>query len=208
MLKKFLEYTIISEKFEYTVSPNDINDGDGVEADVLSGNSEFADEHMTRSSVDRYIDQIERATKETVVGVSGESDETDSDLTFKISDSNTINIHHIYHPHNSKILISIRNGNNTWEKSYITNSDNNNFDYSGEDGEHDMIKDIYTENGLIEEEYDEPTHEIKLPQELFGNDPYFSYDSDERNDQKMVSFESEEAAQMWIDSLKITVIKN
>ena len=63
---------------------------------------------------------------------------------------------------------------------------------------------MYMEEGLIEINY---THEIRLPVELFSNDPYFHYDSDERTDQHFVSFESEEAAQKWIQSLKIITKK-
>jgi hypothetical protein len=71
-----------------------------------------------------------------------------------------------------------------------------------EDSVYHMINDIYRENGLIEISY---THEIKLPQELYSNDPYFHYDSDESNDQHIVYFESEEAAQAWINSLKVVI---
>ena len=71
-----------------------------------------------------------------------------------------------------------------------------------EDPIYHMVKDMYKENNLIEIQY---THEIRLPKELFSNEPYFHYDSDERNDQHIVYFESEEAAEAWINSLRVVI---
>ena len=169
----------------------------------------YTDTEMQRSIADSYIDQIERATKSTVTLVEGSVSETDCDLYFELEDGVGITIEVIYDPSGGLTKVSINNGSISVEKSfgkierYGSNQYGKNKEYEDKENLiYHMVKDMYKENGLIEVNY---THEIRLPRELFSNDPYFHYDSDERNDQHIVYFESEEAAEAWINSLKIVV---
>ena len=170
---------------------------------------EYTSPEMQKSIVKDYVYQIERATKSKVTLVEGKVSETDCDLIIELEDGVSISIEVIYDPSGGLTKVSVNEGSNRYEKSfgriqrYGSNQYGKNKEYEDmEDSVYHMIKDIYRENGLIEVSY---THEIKLPQELYSNDPYFHYDSDESNDQHIVYFESEEAAQAWINSLKVVI---
>jgi hypothetical protein len=183
----------LKENLEYSVGSDDSG-----EYDVYSGNPEWANNDLTRSVVDGYMHQIERATKIKVTSVEGEANESDSDLSFGLEDGNIIDVKYVYHPYKGKMSVTLRTSNydRLGEKSY---SEDSGSEYYGEDDVYRMVKDLYMENDLIEINY---THQITLPKELFSNDPYHAYDSDE-NDNHYVYFESEEAAQQWIKSLRI-----
>ena len=171
---------------------------------------EYTSVEMQESIVDHYIEQIERATKSKVTIAEGSVSETDSDLYFELEDGVSINIEVIYDmPSGGLTKVSINHESNRYEKSfgstrrYGSTEYGKNREYENmEDPIYHMVNDMYKENGLIEISY---THEIRLPEEFFSNDPYFHYDSDESNDQHIVYFESEEAAQNWINSLKISI---
>jgi hypothetical protein len=191
MIKKFEQY--IKENLEYTVGHNESEE----EMDVYSGKPEYASEQITRSVVDGYIHKVESATGDKVVSVEGYADETDSNLSFELDSRLYIDIEYIFHPYRSKIHVTVSDENHSVIERVSGNDTDNDV--------HDMIKDIYIKHGLKDINY---THEIRLPQELFSNDPYFTYDSlEDEQDRKVVSFESEEAAQAWINSLKIDIIK-
>lgn len=171
---------------------------------------EYTSQEMQKSIVKHYVDQIERATKSKVTLVEGKVSETDSDLYFELEDGVSINIEVIYDmPSGGLTKVFVNERGNRYEKSfgsarkYGSNEYGKNKEYEDmEEPIYHIINDIYRENELIEINY---THEIRLPQELFGNDPYFHYDSDESNDQHIVYFENEEAAQAWINSLKVVI---
>jgi hypothetical protein len=169
----------------------------------------YTDPEIQRSIADNYIDQIERATKSSVKLVEGSLSETDCDLYFELEDGVSVTIEVIYAPYGGLTKVSINDGTNRYEKSfgkierYGSNEYGKNKEYEDvDDPIYHMVNDLYREHGLIEISY---THEIKLPKELFSNDPYFHYDSDDKGDQHVVYFESEEAAQAWINSLKIYI---
>lgn len=161
-----------------------------------------------------YIDQIERATGSKVKEVGGTVSESDCDLWFYLEDDIEIRVNYKYHPNGGLMKVMVGDQGNEVERSYGKANKWGNEYETGKNPEYEglntgedvykMVKDMYRELGLGEINY---THEINLPRELFGNDPYFSYDSDEKTDQIYVSFESEEAAKSWIESLKIQIIQ-
>jgi len=199
MIKKYNEYHV-NEGLEFTVGDND---SEGV--DVFSGEPQFADEQITRDIVKSYIDQVERATNANVIEVQGECTESDSDLKFKLDDNNTIEVTYEFHPFTPKTTVKV----DGFDSKSFGKGNKSSYDYDEkeskydrDDGVHDMVRDIYMDNNILEIE---PTHKIDLPDELFGNDPYFFYDSDEQTDKRSVYFESEEAAQAWIKMLRISI---
>ena len=164
---------------------------------------------MQKNIANYYINKIERATKSKVTLVEGSLSETDCDLYFELDSGVSVSIEIVYAPYGGLTKVSINDGSNRSEKSFgkIEKYGNNvygkNKEYENmDDPIYHMVNDMYRENGLIEISY---THEIRLPKELFSNDPYFHYDSDESSDQHIVYFENEEAAQNWINSLKISI---
>jgi hypothetical protein len=165
------------------------------------------DPEMQKSIADSYIEQIERATGSKVALAEGSVSETDCDLYFDLEDGASIGIEVIYAPYGGLTKVSVSDRSSRYEKSFgkISRFGGNEYgkDKHYEDMEepiYHMVRDIYRENGMAEIPY---THEIRLPEELFGNDPYFHYDSDEKG-RHSVYFESEEAAKAWIASLKIS----
>jgi len=169
---------------------------------------EYTDESTQKTIVDGIIREIEDATGEGVTEVYGDVTETDSELTFTLSDGVDIYFRYIYHGFEIGLteVKVLKDGRSKGEKSWGKSPSGR----RGEDSEYldldsgrdiyQAVKDIYLESGLKEITY---THEIKLPKELFSNSPYFHYDSDESTDQQSVYFENEEAAQNWIKSLRI-----
>lgn len=161
-----------------------------------------------------YIKQIERATKAKVLEVDGKISEVNVEISIKLDDQTTIDIVSDYTPYDPYLKVSAyKNNQLIGEKSYgkgkgyILQSGNysvgkNNEYKEYEEDVYHMVKDIYFENGLIESE---PTHKIDLPQELFHNDPYFQYQTND-DDTITVYFEGEEAAEDWIKRLKISKI--
>ena len=194
IMRRIISYSSwINEGVSYDLTPDD-----------------YTSQKMQKSIVDLYIEQIERATKSKVIMVEGSVSETDCDLYFELEEGVSIKIEVIYDmPSGGLTKVSINHGSNRYEKSFGSARIYGSSVY-GKDKEYEniddpvyhMINDMYKENELIEISY---THEIRLPEELFSNDPYFHYDSDESNDQYIVYFESEEAAQNWINSLKISI---
>jgi len=168
----------------------------------------YTSNEQQKSIVDYYISDIERATGTKVVTVEGSVSETDCDLYFELEDGISVDIEVIYAPYGGLTKVFINDGNNRYERSfgsierYGSNEYGKNKEYEDMDNPiYHMVNDMYREYGLIEISY---THKIRLPRELFGNSPYFHYDSDEEKDQHVVYFENEEAAQAWINSLKIS----
>ena len=158
-----------------------------------------------------YITQIEKASQAKVIEINGSVSESDCELYFTLSDDIEIIVEYIFHPAGGLLKVSLTGDGLDMKKS-IGKANSYNGDYTlGEDDEYNkfdqtevvyqMVKDMYKEGDLVEINY---THTISLPKELFNNDPYFTYDSDEKTDQMFVSFESEEAAKDWIESLKIS----
>jgi len=181
---KIKKWNNFNEELKYVVG----NNGSDEDIDVFSGDPKWSDDEITRSVVDGYIDQIERATGAKVTSVEGEANESDSKLYFELDDDNSINITYVYHPFSGKMTVDVLDvGTKSYGGKGVVKKDDK---YNVPDDVYLMIKDIYAENGL-----DEPSHKIDLPKELFGNDPYFEYRSDEQTDQTTVYFESEKAAQ-------------
>lgn len=153
-----------------------------------------------------YIRQIERATKAKVLEVDGKISETDVDISIKLDDETTIDIVSDYTPYDPYFKVSAyKNNQLIGEKSYgkgIYSVGKNNEYKEYEEDVYQMVRDIYLENGLIETK---PTHKIDLPQELFHNDPYFEYQTND-DDTITVYFEGEEAAEDWIKRLKVSKI--
>lgn len=191
MIKKFEQF---NENIKYNLDKDDYINSD-------------EQKHIT----ELYITQIEKASQAKVIEINGGVSETDCELYFTLSDDIEIIVEYIFHPSGGLLKVSLTGDGLNMKKS-IGKANSHNGDYTlGEDDEYNkfeqtevvyqMVKDMYKEGDLIEINY---THTISLPKELFGNDPYFTYDSDEKTDQMFVSFESEEAAKDWIESLKIS----
>jgi hypothetical protein len=191
MIKKFEQF---NENIEYNLDKDDYINSD-------------EQKHIT----ELYITQIEKASQAKVIEINGSVSESDCELYFTLSDDIEIIVEYIFHPAGGLLKVSLTGDGLDMKKS-IGKANSNNGDYTlGEDDEYNkfdqtevvyqMVKDMYKEGDLVEINY---THKISLPKELFGNDPYFTYDSDEKTDQMFVSFESEEAAKDWIESLKIS----
>jgi hypothetical protein len=191
MIKKFEQF---NENIEYNLDKDDYINSD-------------EQKHIT----ELYITQIEKASQAKVIEINGSVSESDCELYFTLSDDIEIIVEYIFHPAGGLLKVSLT-GDGLDIKKSIGKANSHNGDYTlGEDDEYNkfeqtevvyqMVKDMYKEGDLVEINY---THKISLPKELFGNDPYFTYDSDEKTDQMFVSFESEEAAKDWIESLKIS----
>lgn len=191
MIKKFEQF---NENIEYNLDKDDYINSD-------------EQKHIT----ELYITQIEKASQAKVIEINGSVSEADCELYFTLSDDIEIIVEYIFHPAGGLLKVSLTGDGLDMKKS-IGKANSHNGDYTlGEDDEYNkfdqtevvyqMVKDMYKEGDLVEINY---THKISLPKELFSNDPYFTYDSDEKTDQMFVSFESEEAAKDWIESLKIS----
>jgi hypothetical protein len=85
---KIKKWNNFNEELKYVVG----NNGSDEDIDVFSGDPKWSDDEITRSVVDGYIDQIERATGAKVTSVEGEANESDSKLYFELDDDNSINI--------------------------------------------------------------------------------------------------------------------
>jgi hypothetical protein len=204
---KIKKWNNFNEDLKYVVGNNDTEDHD---IDVFSGDPEWSDDVITRSIVDNYIRQIEDATGAKVIRVEGEANDSDSKLYFELDDDNDVYVTYMENNRGGQMVVEVH-GNfkgGVAKKSYGDKNKKSDNKYKVEDDVYHMIKDIYIENNLIEPDKIEPSYKIDLPRELFGNEPYFSYHSDERTDQTTVYFESEESAQDWINSLKITKNNN
>ena len=191
MIKKFEQF---NENIEYNLDKDD-----------------YINLDEQKNITELYITQIEKASQAKVIEINGSVSESDCELYFTLSDDIEIIVEYIFHPAGGLLKVSLT-GDGLDIKKSIGKANSHNGDYTlGEDDEYNkfeqvevvyqMVKDMYKEGDLVEINY---THKISLPKELFGNDPYFTYDSDEKTDQMFVSFESEEAAKDWIESLKIS----
>lgn len=192
MIKKFVEYNRVFENLEGY---------DGVDYSQVDPGE--TDDDMMVSAVKQYHGEIDRGLEGTakVVKVQGFADETDSDLEFTLSDGNTVDVVYKFHPWRSRMTVTVQDehGKVVGERSYrIGEPDEEKYVHdAGETGVDRMVKEIYTEEGLIEP----VMFEIALPKEIWGNGIY--YDINPETDQHHVGFESEEDAQKWIDSLSV-----
>lgn len=191
MIKKFKQF---NENIEYNLDKDD-----------------YINLDEQKNITELYITQIEKASQAKVIEINGSVSEADCELYFTLSDDIEIIVEYIFHPAGGLLKVSLT-GDGLDIKKSIGKANSHNGGYTlGEDDEYNkfdqtevvyqMVKDMYKEGDLVEINY---THKISLPKEIFSNDPYFTYDSDEKTDQMFVSFESEEAAKDWIESLKIS----
>jgi hypothetical protein len=169
-------------------------------SDVDSGES---DEHIRDSSVSQYHKEIDDALSGEgikVVKVYGFADETDSDLEFVLSDGNSVEVTYVFHPYSGKMKVTAHEAGHKklGERGYTDNEDTGGYRLdAGETGVGKMIREIYTEAGLL----DPVKFVIRFPKEVWGNGIY--YDNNPENGNNVVGFENEEDAKSWIEALAV-----
>jgi hypothetical protein len=175
---------------------NHINESlDYSQVDVWDDYSTEEDKDMMVSGL---VSQVERATKEDVVDVSGRAGSDDFSLEMELRNGDLVDLYYTYAPYHNRerrsgyVIIEYTRGEDTWKKTEL-DIDTSNVD-AGEDVLA-IIKEILAESV--------PTYVLELPREHFGTSGYH-YDVDNETKAYMminVEFSSEKEAEAWIDSL-------
>lgn len=176
---------------------------------ITSDSSGYSDDDA-RNQASHYVDNVERATGQEVVDVEGTANESEVDLTFKLSDGSTVTLDY--------------REMNSWEsgyQQYAAPGTNDRFIVTYDDLRRnsrdrkfkklsDELQDKYWENevyyllkDMVPEPDPEPTHIIKLP---LDDDNVFDYDIGHSSATNEIYFLSEEAAKKWLESLTIKII--
>ena len=159
---------------------------------------EYSTEEERDFMIDGLVSQIERATKEDVVDVSGRAGSDDFDLEVELRNGDFVDLRYTYSPYVNRerragyVIVEYTRGDETWKKTEL-DIDTSKVD-AGEDV-YSIIKEILAESVA--------TYVLELPREHFGTSGYH-YDVDNETKTYMmidVEFSSEKEAEAWIDSL-------
>ena len=177
------EYYQINESLDYS------------QVDVWN---KYSTEEERDFMIDALVSQVERATKEDVMSVSGRAGSDDFDIEIELRNGDSVDLYYTYSPYTDigrkagYVIVEYTRGEDTWKKTELD------IDTSKLDGGEDIygiIKEILTESVS--------TYVLELPREHFGTAGY-QYDVDNETKAYMmidVEFSSEEEAEAWIDSL-------
>jgi hypothetical protein len=177
------EYYQINESLDYS------------QVDVWN---KYSTEEERDFMIDALVSQVERATKEDVMSVSGRAGSDDFDIEIELRNGDSVDLYYTYSPYTDigrkagYVIVEYTRGEDTWKKTELD------IDTSKLDGGEDIygiIKEILTESVS--------TYVLELPREHFGTAGYH-YDVDNETKAYMmidVEFSSEEEAEAWIDSL-------
>ena len=185
-------------KMKYLNKLNERLDYSNIESDG------YTDDNMKNDITDSYVNEIERGTKSKVLSVEGEVTESDSYIELSMDNGDTINLEYLYHPFSPKLTLSVfsEDGGKIGEKSYGTFSGNKDDSKYYDDVENDvynMVKDIY------DEFYQHPTHYISFPEESSNTFTHRYFFKNNPVNGGEVTFPSKEAAEEWLNSLKIRI---
>lgn len=182
-MKHLKRYNHIKESLDYS------------QVDVWDDYSSEEDKDFMVSGL---VSQVERATKEDVIDVTGRAGSDDFDIEMELRNGDLITLYYTYSPYTDRgrrsgyVIIEYTRGEDTWKKTEL-DIDTSKVD-AGEDVEA-IIKEILAESV--------PTYVLELPREHFGTSGYH-YDVDNETKAYMminVEFSSEKEAEAWIDSL-------
>lgn len=149
------------------------------------------------------VGEVERATGKKVTKISGVSGETDMDYEIELDDGSSITTDYTFHPYNDKLVITYKVSDG---KSYSKSSRDRDFEYKdGGDDVYQLLMDIIKE---IEPEEGEYSHYISLPKQHYGTNGFHYEFQNHPVDGGEIYFDSQEDAQMWLDSLKIKILKD
>jgi hypothetical protein len=151
------------------------------------------------------VSEIENLTDKKIKKISGISGETDMEYKIEFEDKTSASIKYNFHPYREDLTIYYTD---EFGKSDSRSSEKNSdlFNDKGGDNINKRVAILIEDMLPKEEEYDEPTHYITLPDSNFDTEGFYYDFKNHPTDGGEILFDSEEDAKKWLDSLKIKKI--